>query len=152
MNKNISEGLLTTVRILFGLLWLDGALWKEPPYFGLYKGDALYYWVTRAIEYPVLDLYTWFVKNIVLKNFLFFGWQVLIIESLLAFSFIFGFKTRLFSFLAIAHISSITLSVLNAPHEWYWSYILMYMIALVFITVEGKSLRFSLDSLLNRQK
>ncbi len=142
--------ILVIVRVLFGLMWLEGASWKNPPLFGLKSGQDLYFWVHRAVDYPVLPAYTWFVQNIVLKNFLLFGWMVLFIELSLGIGFLLGIRTRILSLLALGHITNITLSVLNAPHEWHWSYFLMYMVAAVLFVSDTDTTKLSADYWINK--
>lgn len=139
------------IRVTYGLMWLNEASWKSPPYFGLYTNDALYYWVKIPLTYPVFDPFNWFVQNVVLSNFILFGWMIFFTELFLGLSFVLGIKVRLFSVIAFFHTIAITLSVAKAPNEWIWSYILMLCVAALFTlkTVEHKGL--SLDQFFTKK-
>lgn len=127
------------IRITFGIMWLDGAKWKIEliPDFGYTNQDGFYFWVTRATEYPVLNIFTLFVENIVLPNFFIFAWTVLLIELVLGFGFILGKKIKIFAVISIVHTINIIFSVVNSPNEWIWTYILMLLIPISFILIEN---------------
>jgi thiosulfate dehydrogenase [quinone] large subunit len=50
-----------------------------------------------------------------------------------------GLATRFWALIGVAQTVVIMLSVLNAPHEWYWSYLLMLLVHLaLFATAAGR--------------
>jgi thiosulfate dehydrogenase (quinone) large subunit len=50
-----------------------------------------------------------------------------------------GLATRFWALIGIAQTVVIALSVLNAPHEWYWSYLLMLLVHVaLFATAAGR--------------
>jgi len=79
-----SAAALAALRVLAGLLWLYNVSWKRPPDFGEDSGTGLYGFTQLAVENPVFPPYSWVVENVVLPNFLAFGWMVLVVETLLA--------------------------------------------------------------------
>ncbi|AYY14521.1 TQO small subunit DoxD [Actinobacteria bacterium YIM 96077] len=132
--------LLAAARIGVALMWIDNASWKRPPEFG--RGEEprmLYAWTLTGVEHEVFAPYAWLLDNVVLPNFTFFGWAVLIVEaSLGAFLFI-GLLTRAWALIGMAQTAVIALSTLNAPHEWYWAYLLMFLVHLMlFATAAGR--------------
>jgi thiosulfate dehydrogenase (quinone) large subunit len=74
-----------------------------------------------------------------LPNFTFFGWMVLLVEAALGAFLLIGLATRFWALIGIAQTVVIALSVLNAPHEWYWSYLLMLLVHVaLFATAAGR--------------
>ncbi len=73
-----------------------------------------------------------------------------ITEIVLAIVFLFGIKTKWFAWLALAQTIGIGLSVALAPHEWYWSYMLMGMVALTLMVMPSD--RLSVDGWLARKR
>lgn len=80
-----------------GLLWLYNVVWKLPPEFGRDTGGQLYGYVQGAVDDPFFPPYSWVLEQLVLPNFGFFGWVVLVVESLLAAFLIAGAFTRLWA-------------------------------------------------------
>jgi uncharacterized membrane protein YphA (DoxX/SURF4 family) len=122
-------------RIIVGLLWLANIEWKRPTDFGLDKKNGLFKYVNSAVENPVFPPYSWFVENIVMKNYRVFGWITLITEMLLAALLIIGFKTRWIALVGVGLSISIALSVLGYPNEWPWAYYLMIAVHLLLWAV-----------------
>jgi thiosulfate dehydrogenase (quinone) large subunit len=125
---------LALLRVAVGFLWTQNADWKIPPTF-----DALLHFTRYAVEFPVLPPYAWAVERIVLPNFTFFGWGVLLLEMALGGFLLVGLATRLWGLLGIAQTLAISLSVLYAPNEWHWSYLLMLLAHIVIVgTAAGR--------------
>ena len=130
---------IAAVRIAIGLLWLQNVNWKRPPDFGQSSGHGLYGFTSDAIAHPVLAPFTWLVENVILPNFTLFGWAVLCLEFCLGAFLLAGFLTRLWAVLGILQTVAITLSVLNTPGEWHWSYYLMFAAQFVLVaTAAGR--------------
>lgn len=148
MNKlfsDIQEPVAVFVRVFFGALWLHGASWKEVPRFGLDAHENLYYWVSRAVEFPVWGPYTAFVEHIVLPNFLPFAWAIFLTELAIGAALVLGIRVRFFSLLSLLMTINIALTVLNTPAEWPWSYALMGMVALYMAAHPWQETRWSLE-------
>ena len=134
--------LLAGLRVGVALLWVENSGWKRPPEF-----SSLRKYTTYALEYPVFAPFTWVVENVVLPNFTFFGWGTLLLEASIGAFLLIGLATRLWALAGLGQTVAITLSVLNAPHEWEWSYYLMALAHVaLFATAAGRS--FGLDGLL----
>ncbi len=116
---------LAAVRIVLGLLWVSNSGWKAPPDFGRDDGTGLFKFTSYAVEYPVLPPFSWLIENVVLPNFVLFGYLTLLLEASIGAFLLVGLATRFWAALGIVQTAAITLSVLNAPHEWPWAYYLM---------------------------
>lgn len=139
-SSRLSRALMTVVRVGVAMLWMQNLGWKSPPSFG--QGDnpsGLYVFTRYAVEHPVFPPYSWLVEHLVLPNFTPFGWGVLVAESALGAFLLVGLATRFWALVGIVQTIAITLSVLNAPNEWPWSYFLMLMVhAVLYATAAGR--------------
>ena len=135
-----NRAVIAMVRVGVGLLWLQNVGWKTPPDFG--RGDppgGLYLSTTYAVSHQVLGPYAWLVDRLVLPNFTFFAWMVLLVEASLGAFLLIGLATRFWAVVGVAQTVVIMLSVLNSPHEWYWSYLLMLLVHMaLFATAAGR--------------
>lgn len=135
-----NRALIAALRIGIAALWIQNSAWKRPPDFGTKKGDGLFRWTNFAVDNEVFAPYAWFVEHIVLPNFTFFGWLTLFIEASLGAFLLAGLATRLWAAIGVVQSVAITLSVLNTPHEWHWSYFLMILAHLaIFATAAGRT-------------
>jgi thiosulfate dehydrogenase [quinone] large subunit len=138
--SRLNRAVMATVRVGVGLLWLQNAGWKTPPDFG--RGDpagGLYLSTTYAVSHQVFGPYAWLVDRLVLPNFTFFGWMVLLVEASLGAFLLIGLATRFWAVVGMAQTVVIMLSILNAPHEWYWAYLLMLLAHMaLFATAAGR--------------
>lgn len=137
---HFNPGLIAFFRVGVALMWIQNVAWKRPPDFG--EGDPprmLYRWTRNAVDHEVFAPYAWVVDNVVLPNFTVFGWAVLILEASLGAFLLVGLFTRAWALLGVAQTVAITLSALNAPHEWYWAYLLMGLVHVaLFATAAGQ--------------
>ena len=140
MPSRIDRAVIAIVRVSVGLLWLQNLAWKTPPSFG--HGDppdGLYLSTTYAVSHEVFHPYAWLVNQVVLPNFTVFAWLVVLVEASLGAFLTFGLATRFWALVGIAQTVVIMLSVLNAPNEWIWSYVLMLLVhAALFATAAGR--------------
>jgi thiosulfate dehydrogenase (quinone) large subunit len=138
--SRIDRAVIAMVRIGVALLWLQNLSWKTPPDFG--RGDppgGLYLSTTYAVSHEVLQPYAWLVERLVLPNFTFFAWMVLLVEASLGAFLLVGLATRFWALVGIAQTVVIMLSVVNSPAEWIWSYVLMLLVhAALFATAAGR--------------
>jgi len=138
--SRIDRAVIAIVRIGVALLWLQNLSWKTPPDFG--EGDppgGLYLSTTYAVSHEVLHPYAWLVERLVLPNFTFFAWMVLLVEASLGAFLLVGLATRFWALVGIAQTLVIMLSVVNSPDEWIWSYLLMLLVhAALFATAAGR--------------
>ncbi|MET4706052.1 DoxX family protein [Frigoribacterium sp. UYMn621] len=134
-----TRAVLAAVRIAVGLMWLQNVNWKRPPDFGQAAHNGLYQYTADAVKHPVLGAFSWLVQNVIYPNFALFGWAVLIAEFCLGAFLLVGFLTRFWAAIGILQTIAITLSVLNTPGEWQWSYYLMFAAQFVILaTAAGR--------------
>jgi thiosulfate dehydrogenase [quinone] large subunit len=137
-----SRGSVASVRILFGLLWLTNVSWKTPPDF-----RTLRHFTEFAVSEPVFAPYAFVVREIVLPNFTPFGYVVMVTEASLGAFLILGLATRFWAVVGMAQTAAISLSVVNAPHEWSWAYYMMFAgHVAIWATAAGRA--FGLDGVL----
>jgi thiosulfate dehydrogenase (quinone) large subunit len=146
-SERTSTWILAAVRIVMGVLWLTNAGWKTPPDFGRSGGSGLYRFTSFAIEHEVFAPFAFVVREVVLPNFTWFGWTILLLEAALGAFLLLGLASRLWALIGAAMAAVITLSTLNAPGEWNWGYYMMIAIHLaLFATASGRFV--GLDGLL----
>lgn len=142
VQARINPWLLALFRGGVALLWIENVQWKRPPNFG-----SLRSFTEEAVSHPVLAPWSWIVEHLVLPHMTFFGWVTVLTEASLGAFLLVGLLTRFWALVGIAQTVAITLSVLNAPNEWEWSYYLMFLAHLaLFATAAGRSV--GLDGLL----
>jgi len=137
---------VSLARLLYGYLWWQQSGWKVPSDdFGRKSGGGLWYWVHQEIQYPTVTAYRDFLVNVMIPHWTFFGWMTLITETFIAVTLMVGLFTRLGSLAAIGMAANITIGILNVPHEWGWSYVMLIMLPVIFLLTDaGRS--FGLDS------
>jgi len=129
----LSEGSLLTlalVRIFFGYLWFQQLFWKLPPDF---KG--LHSYVVRESQYTFVPGYTFIIQHVFLPNFILLGAGTWIAELLVAISLLFGIFSRLGALLALVLALQLYVGLAVAPGEWYWTYGMIILLAVVFIAI-----------------
>ena len=142
VDPRIVEWLLGLFRVGVALLWIENAGWKKPPDF-----SSLRYYTEFAVSDPVFPPFSWLVEHVVLSNFTLFGWMTLLVEASLGAFLLLGLATRLWALIGIGQSLAITMSVLNAPNEWEWSFYLMILAHVaLFATAAGRS--YGLDAVL----
>lgn len=130
---------IAAARIAVALLWIQNVNWKRPPDFGRSANRGLYKFTNDAVLHPVVAPFTWLVEHIILPNFVFFGYVTLLVEFGLGAFLLAGLLTRLWAVVGIAQTAAITMSVLNTPNEWHWSYFLMMLAHFVLLaTAAGR--------------
>ena len=130
---------VATGRIVVGLLWMSNAGWKVPPAFGENGNRDLYRLTAAAVDQPVFPPFSFVIEHVVLPNFRFFGWIVLLVEIALGAFLTFGIATRLWAVVGGVHGTVIALCVLRLRGEWPWSYYLMIVAnLLLFATAAGR--------------
>jgi thiosulfate dehydrogenase [quinone] large subunit len=135
--SRVSRLLVAAVRIVVAFLWIQNSYWKVPPHFGEDQTPpgGLYRFTRDAVDHPVFAPYSWVVEHVVLPNFTFFGWLVLLVEVSLGAFLLVGVATRLWALVGVGQTLAIALSVLNTPGEWFWSYYLMLVANLLLFAV-----------------
>jgi len=141
---------LALLRIAYGILWIQQAMWKIPPDFGLARGDGLYYWTQEMVKYSFLPPHKFFVASVVIPNFVLFGWMTLLTELFIGVSHVLGVVNRLGALAALAMSVNLWIGLARHPNEWPWSYLMMIGFAILFVSTHaGRA--FGLDGLLSRR-
>lgn len=142
-----ARAVIAGLRITVALMWIQNVGWKIPPDFGRDDHTGLFQFTSYAVEHPVVPPFSWLVQYVVLPNFTLFGYATLLVEFSLGAFLLAGLLTRFWAAIGIIQTLAITMSVLNAPNEWHWSYYLMLAVHAVLIaTAAGRSA--GLDGLL----
>jgi thiosulfate dehydrogenase [quinone] large subunit len=140
--SRLNRLLIAAVRVVVALLWIQNSSWKKPPDF-----KTLRAFTQDGVDHPVLAPWAWLVQHAILPNFGFFGWVTLIVEASLGAFLLIGLAARLWALVGIGQTIAITLSVLNTPGEWPWSYFLMATVHVaLFATAAGRF--YGLDGVL----
>jgi len=141
---------LAVLRIGYGLLWLKEATWKKPPDFGMRAGDGLWYWTNEMLKYSVAAPHKYFVEQVVIPNFIFFGYMTLATELFIGLSMLLGAFTRLGAVAALLMSLNITTGLIRHPAEWPSAYLMLIGYSLLFLSFRaGRRLGF--DALLARR-
>lgn len=139
MPDRTSRVIVAAARIVVGLLWMSNAGWKVPPAFGERGNRELYRFTAAAVDDPVFPPFSFVVERVVLPNFRFFGWLVLVVEVCLGAFLTFGLATRFWAVVGTVQAVFIALSVLRLRGEWPWAYYLMIIAnLLMFATAAGR--------------
>jgi uncharacterized membrane protein YphA (DoxX/SURF4 family) len=118
--------LLAFVRIFIGYLWFQQLFWKLPPTF-----SGLHTYVVREVKGAFLPGYGSIVQNILLPNFLLLGTFTFIAEFLIAICLLFGIFTRFGALLATVMALQLYVGLSNT--EWYWTYGMLVLLAIVLL-------------------
>ncbi len=151
LDQRARGAVLGVSRIGLGLLWLANLHWKVPPDFGQDNGGGLYKYSASVSRHSPFAPFAWVTEEIILPNFQFFGWVVLLGETTLAMLLIVGYRTKLVALGGAMMTIPIMLSVLyyDRADEWSWSYLLMLIAhLLVYASAAGDDL--GLDGVLRR--
>jgi len=152
IDERVRNGVIGGVRILTGLLWLANLHWKVPPAFGDDTGGGLFKYSESVTRNSPFAPFTWVTEEIILPNFRFFGWVVLISELVVAALLLIGWRTKIVALAGALLAVPILLSVIyyDGADEWSWSYLMMIGLNLVlFATDAGRHV--GLDGVLERE-
>jgi thiosulfate dehydrogenase (quinone) large subunit len=145
-----TDYVLAALRILYGILWIQQAMWKVPPDFGMAHGDGLFYWTKEMVKYSFLPPHRAFVESVVLPHFLVFAWITLLTELFIGVSHILGFVNRIGALAALGMSLNLLIGLSRNPMEWAWSYIMLAGFAVLFLSTHAGRV-FGLDGLLARR-
>lgn len=116
-------------RIVYGLLYLDMAIQKAPWVgYGWLRG-----FIEQEIAHPLFPWYAAFLKDVVLPNFGFFGFQTFVVELTLGLALLLGAFTRLAGAVGFLWQLQIAIGAFNVPGEWYWIWPLLTLPLFCFV-------------------
>ena len=144
-----TDYVIAALRILYGILWIQQAMWKVPPDFGMAHGDGLFYWTKEMVKYSFLPPHRFFVESVVLPHFLVFAWITLLTELFIGTSHILGFVNRIGALAALGMSLNLLIGLSREPSGWPWSYIMLAGFALLFLSTHAGRV-FGLDGWLAR--
>ena len=136
---------LAGLRILLGALWLANLTWKLPPDFGKDDPEGLLYNFERAKEYAVSAPLRNIADSVLIPHFTLFGWLVFLAELTVGVLLLLGLWTRVGALIGLVQAIAITLLVVRAPHEWFWTYVMFIAISVVVLVAPAGS-KLSLDA------
>ena len=134
--------LLALVRMFVGLLWFQQLAWKMPPTFG-----GLHRYVESEIQHTFVPGYSTILTTVFLTHFSLLGAGVWTAELLVGITLLFGLFTRFGALLALVLSVQLYVGLAYAPGEWYWTYGMLVLLALVLLAVPAGR-RLGLDQLL----
>ncbi len=141
----LSEGSLLTlaiVRIFLGYLWFQQLFWKLPPSFA-----GLHSYVVQEGKSTFIPGYSFIIQHVFLPNFILLGAGTWIAEFLVAISLLFGVFSRLGALLSLVLALQLYVGLAVAPGEWYWTYGMIVLLAVVFVAIPAGR-RLGIDQLL----
>jgi uncharacterized membrane protein YphA (DoxX/SURF4 family) len=124
-------------RLLLGIMWFQGSLWKLP----LPVSGGLQYWTEQMVgnaAYPfVADL----VRHVALPNMAIVDPLVFLLELGLAVSFMLGLAVRPAATIGALYALGLWLGLYRHPAEWPWEYIFLAIAQAQFaLHAAGRSL------------
>jgi thiosulfate dehydrogenase (quinone) large subunit len=141
---------LVGLRLVMGVLWLENLSWKLPPDFGRHDPKGLLYSFRQAEKHAVLPFLRSLMDDVVIPHFTLFGWLVFLVELTAGVLLTLGLFTRVGALVGTVEALIITLLVVNAPNEWFWTYAMFIAINLVLLLTPAAE-RLSLDAWLSRR-
>jgi len=144
--ENVSRAGLTISRVSIGILWLAQLFWKLPPTFGCplnfavttdihARTSGLCDWVGIMTLYSRWPLQAALVKSMVVPNMAWIGWIIFLMEAFVALSLILGLFTRLGGLAALLQAVNLYIGVSAAPGEWPWTYVMLTILGLIFLSI-----------------
>ncbi len=136
--KYVSEFFVLRVlainRMLIGSLWLFSLRWKLPPNFRPSSGRGLRDWLELEVEHAAFEAYGAFISRLVIPNFTAFAWVVFATELAVGVSLLTGIWTRLGALIGLLMSINLGIGLLGVPGEWVWSYVMMAMWHVTFLS------------------
>jgi uncharacterized membrane protein YphA (DoxX/SURF4 family) len=136
---------LAGLRIMLGVIWLANLSWKLPPDFGKNDAEGLLYNFRRAEQYAVIGPLRDLAHDVLIPHFTLFGWLVFLTELTVGVLLTLGLWTRVGALIGLGQSIVITLLVVEAPHEWLWTYVMFIATGIVVLVTPSGS-RLSLDA------
>ena len=118
--------IIALVRIFVGYLWFQQLSWKLPPTFG-----GLHTFVVREVTGTFIPGYGAIVQNVLLPNFGLLGTFTFMAELLISISLMFGLFSRFGAILATVMALQLYVGLSNT--EWYWTYGMLVLLAVVLL-------------------
>lgn len=117
---------IALMRIFVGYLWFQQLFWKFPPTFG-----GLHEFVVREVNGAFIPGYGAIIQNVLLPNFGLLGTFTFTAELLISISLMFGIFSRAGALLAMVLALQLYVGLSNT--EWYWTYGMLVLLAIVLL-------------------
>ena len=124
------------VRGIVGLMWWQQSLWKVPPDF-----EGLRHWTEEIVKNAAFPIQARLIENIVLPNFVPFGYLIYATEVAIGVSLLLGLFVRASSTVGALLIFNIYLGLYRSESEWPWTYAFLVLLMVLFAVERyGRSL------------
>jgi uncharacterized membrane protein YphA (DoxX/SURF4 family) len=117
---------IALMRIFVGYLWFQQLFWKLPPTFG-----GLHEFVVREVKGAFIPGYGAIIQNVLLPNYGLLGTFTFTAELLIGISLMFGIFSRAGALLAMVLALQLYVGLSNT--EWYWTYGMLVLLAIVLL-------------------
>lgn len=135
--RSVTHGWTAFCRVMMGLMWFQGALWKLP----LPRSDGFAYWTGQLVEHAAFDVHRRLVRDVLLPNLGILQTATFAAEMGMAISLILGLWVRPFSLLGIAFALQLWLGLYHHPGEWPWLFwFMVFTLGLFAVHQAGRSL------------
>jgi thiosulfate dehydrogenase (quinone) large subunit len=121
---------LALIRVTVGYLWFQQLFWKLPPDFA-----GLHPYLVRESQFTFLPGYSSIIQHVFLPNFILLGIGIWTVEFFVSISLMFGLFTRFGGLLSALLAVQLYIGLAYAPGEWYWTYGMLMLLGLFFVTV-----------------
>lgn len=130
-------------RVLIGIMWFQGALWKMP--FPVASGFQ--YWTEQMVKSAAWPWFGWFVSEVMLPNMAIVDPTVFVVEMGLAISLMLGLFVRPVATLGAIYALGLWIGLYRHPDEWPWEYVFLAAVQGMFAVIGGRY-GLGLDALL----
>ncbi len=129
------------MRLLIGIMWFQGSLWKLP----LPVSGALQYWTEQMVGNAAFPVIGEVVRDVVLPNMAIVDPAVFALELLLAISFMLGLAVRPMGVIGAVYALGLWLGLYRHPAEWPWEYVFLAVVQAQF-AIYGAGRALGLDA------
>lgn len=131
------------LRVLIGIMWFQGALWKMP--FPVSSGFQ--YWTEQMATNAAWPWFSAVVNDVMLPNMSIVDPLIFAVELGLAISYMLGLFVRPVAILGAIYVLGLWIGLYRHPAEWPWEYIFLSAVQGMFAIIGGRY-SLGLDALL----
>ncbi len=139
--RGLGRFLIWISRLLIGVMWFQGCLWKLP----LPVSGALQYWTEQMAANAAYPFVADLVRDVALTHMAIVDPVVFGLELALAISFMLGVAVRPMAALGTLYALGLWLGLYRHPAEWPWEYLFLAATQLQF-AVYGAGRSLGLDA------
>ncbi len=134
-------------RLLIGIMWFQGCLWKLP----LPVSGALRYWTEQMVSNAAYPFIGDLVRDVALTHMEIVDPLVFALELGLSISFMLGLAVRPMAAIGVLYALGLWLGLYRHPAEWPWEYIFLAVVQVQF-AIYGAGRCLGLDSIGYRRR